>query len=208
MKFSIPALTTLALVPTASAWSNSVFFGPGHRLGTSADTLLYPSDILAMHQRRKQKFFDNALTRISPRYEIQDTEQQIQISLDVPGVSPEDINVTVEEDGKVLAITAQREKIGDNGKYTNSVSQSFSLDPVVDIEKFSANLKNGVLVVTAPKDLARLEKNIRKIPVAAVSEDVETPVEAKETIAPVEDTNVDTEEPQDKDKVDGTAPAS
>ena len=41
----------------------------------------------------------------------------------------------------------------------------------MDVEKFTANLKNGVLIVTAPKDLERVAKRIRKIPV--VSEDEE-----------------------------------
>ena len=41
----------------------------------------------------------------------------------------------------------------------------FSLDPSVDVDQLSANLNNGVLSVTAPKDLKRIEAGVRKIPI-------------------------------------------
>jgi len=100
---------------------------------------------------------------ISPRYEITDSDQAIQISLDVPGVAPEDMDVTV-EDGNLLTITGQRTQ---SERFQNKFSQQFSLDPAVDVNQLSAQLTNGVLGVTAPKDMKQLEENIRKIPIQA-----------------------------------------
>merc|ERR1712146_511863 len=50
-------------------------------------------------------------------------------------------------------------------------SKTFSLDQTVDVEKFTASLKNGVLTVSAPKDLAKLEENVRRIPVMSATVD-------------------------------------
>jgi HSP20 family molecular chaperone IbpA len=168
MKLSVPVLATLIIVPATSAWS----CGPGGygvvlRPGMMMDTIT-PAQI----RRRQQDFINRAFTRTSPRYEIIDTEEEVKISLDVPGVKAEDISVSLEEDGKVLSVTGRREKLGESGSYTSKFSQSFVLDATVDIDKFSANLKNGVLVVTAPKDLKRIEKNIRKIAVTDADNNV------------------------------------
>merc|ERR1712025_270319 len=48
-------------------------------------------------------------------------------------------------------------------------SKSFSLDKTVDVDKFTASLNNGVLVVSAPKDLEKLEENVRRIPITAAA---------------------------------------
>merc|ERR1711982_309939 len=47
------------------------------------------------------------------------------------------------------------------------MGKTFSLDQTVDVDKFTASLKNGVLTVAAPKDLEKLEENVRRIPVLA-----------------------------------------
>merc|ERR1712224_951082 len=47
-------------------------------------------------------------------------------------------------------------------------SKTFSLDDTVDVDKLTAALKNGVLTVSAPKDPAKREQNIRRIPVQVV----------------------------------------
>merc|ERR1719222_272 len=40
----------------------------------------------------------------------------------------------------------------------------------VDVDSFTATLKNGVLVVSAPKDLSKLEENVRKIPITPLED--------------------------------------
>ena len=203
MKLTLPILaTTAAMAPSPThAWSSGpagVFVRPDARCldrpmrrrgGRFADhsmpidrMMLSPEQLM----RRKQQFLDRAMTRVSPRYEITDQEDKVQISLDVPGVQAEDINVTIEDDGKVLSVSAQRQKVGENGSYTSRFSQSFALDPTVDIENFSANLENGVLIVTAPKDLQRIEQNIRKIPVVQGDGDSST-IAADEVVAESKD---------------------
>merc|ERR1712232_623128 len=111
-----------------------------------------------------------AFTQVSPRYEIVDNEEKFQVSIDVPGVKMEDIHVSL-EDNAILQIKGSRAVGGDgNYSYTSQFSQSFSVDPTIDVEKFSASLNNGVLVISAPKDLKKIEDNIRKIPITEATE--------------------------------------
>lgn len=106
----------------------------------------------------------------SPRFKVVDDETKFQLSIDVPGVKTEDIDISL-EDG-YLSVRAQRVVAGGDEssktRYSSKFSQSFSLDPAVDVEKFTATLDHGVLVVTAPKDLKKIEENIRKIPISSV----------------------------------------
>merc|ERR1712232_1468548 len=105
--------------------------------------------------------FDQTMT--SPRYELVDNDEKFQLSVDVPGVKMEDIDVSL-EDG-YLTVSGQRLSSNENSRFASKFSQSFSLDPAVDVEKFSANLDNGVLVVAAPKDMKRIEENVVRIPI-------------------------------------------
>lgn len=116
--------------------------------------------------------FDSPLIQTktaSPRYEITDDEHKFQIAVDVPGVKMEDVNVSVEEAGSILTIAGHRESTSDTYSFKSQFSQSFSLDPAVDSDKFTANLKDGVLIVSAPKDMKRIEQNVRKIPITELA---------------------------------------
>jgi HSP20 family protein len=109
----------------------------------------------------------------SPRYEINDDDEAFQVALDVPGVKSSDIDISVvEEDGQqVLTVRGQREIGKDDASRTAKFSKSFSLHPTVDTDKITAQLNNGVLLVSAPKNVAKLEEMIKKIPVMQVTGD-------------------------------------
>merc|ERR1712137_1200963 len=109
--------------------------------------------------------------RSSPRYQISETEDAFVLSFDVPGVNPSDIDLTLEDD--TLTVKATR----NTGNSQYKLSQSFTVDPSVDTENFSAALENGVLVITAPKDLKKLEAAVKKIPVQVVQSDADTKIE-------------------------------
>lgn len=111
---------------------------------------------------------DMVLCKSSPCYEITENDKQFQLSVDVPGVKTEDINIEMQEGGRVLSISGGRKihKIEDDGTKTSSESRfekRFVLDQSVDIEKITANLQDGVLTVTAPKNLDF--KKVHKVPI-------------------------------------------
>ena len=120
------------------------------------------------------------------RYELVDDDEKFQLSIDVPGVEMKDLDVSVDEENGYLTVAGQRtvSSKGNDGTdgsssssstsyYSSKFSQTFALDDAVDLDKFSADLKNGVLVVTAPKDLKRLEEtvddHIKRIPITTTA---------------------------------------
>lgn len=114
---------------------------------------------------------DRSLSRTSPRYEITDDEKEMKIAIDVPGVTAENIDVSIDEENNVLSISGHRESSEGRSSSKYKFSQSFSLDPTVELSKFTADLQTGVLTVTAPKDMKRIEASIRKIPITASKEE-------------------------------------
>merc|ERR1712124_33178 len=90
-----------------------------------------------------------------------DNEEQFQLTMDVPGVKEEDIDIKL-DDGQ-LTVQGQRTVGSESSRFSSKFFRSFSLDPTVDVDSFTATLKNGVLTISAPKDLSKLEENVRRI---------------------------------------------
>ena len=87
-------------------------------------------------------------------YEINEDESKIVLTLDVPGVKPLDINIDLEQEGKVLRVKGLRRGKSSykNQKIQSQFEQVFTIDPnVLDVKKLEANMTDGVLVLTAPK---------------------------------------------------------
>merc|ERR1712176_1402098 len=126
-------------------------------------------------------------------------------TLDVPGVKEEDIDIKL-DDGQ-LTIEGHRIMASESSRYSSRFSRSFSLDPSVDADGITATLKNGVLVVTAPKDLAKLEDKIRRIPITNGSADEnqeekdaapDVPIDSTKTDSKNNTTVVDSNDGKDK----------
>lgn len=109
----------------------------------------------------------------SPRYEVREKDDAFLVVMDVPGVKPSDIDVTVaEEKGRqVLTIKGQRNLLQDEASPADKFSKSFSLDSAIDSDKIAARLENGVLTVTAAKKLEKEEKKTKKIPITEESKE-------------------------------------
>jgi HSP20 family protein len=100
-----------------------------------------------------------------PRYELVDDDETFQVSLEIPGATMDDVQVRLDDCGRMLVINGHREVINNDYSYRNSFSQSLSLDPTVEVEKLTATLKDGLLVVTAPKDATKARDTSRLIPI-------------------------------------------
>merc|ERR1712224_227081 len=77
----------------------------------------------------------------------------------ISDVKEDDIEIKLEEN--LLTVQGQRTASSESSRFSSKFSKTFSLDQTVDVEKFTASLKNGVLTVSAPKDLEKLEENVR-----------------------------------------------
>ncbi|MEJ2097437.1 MAG: Hsp20/alpha crystallin family protein [Deltaproteobacteria bacterium] len=92
----------------------------------------------------------------SPDVDIYETEKEITLLADMPGVSSNDLSIDLRDD--VLTLSGETESLGDSeeesllveygvGKYY----RQFTLSEVIDQENISAELKDGVLRLVLPK---------------------------------------------------------
>merc|ERR1719437_74509 len=143
-----------------------------------------------------QRMFDQQVGYPSNRYHLVDNDEKFQLTVDVPGVKQEDIDIKL-DDGQ-LTVAGQRLAVSESSRFASKFSQSFYLDPTVDVDKFTATLKNGVLIVSAPKDLSKLEENVRKIPITPLEDIVGESKEQTDASAGDEEEKVSVEHSDSK----------
>ena len=106
----------------------------------------------------------------APRYDISETKEAIQISMDVPGVELSNLSITLDETAQKLIITGRREQAA---SVPTEWTQKFVLkNPLIQANAITAQLQNGVLTVTLPKEDIP-PKNVRTIPIAETTENPE-----------------------------------
>lgn len=91
----------------------------------------------------------------TPRFDIVETENELLLCGDLPGVSPEELDVRFENEyltvhGKVAPRHEECEHVfGEYG--VGDFEREFRISETVDAAKISAELKNGVLTIHLPK---------------------------------------------------------
>jgi len=161
--------TTYLSVPTACSMNRML-----ERERMIAQRMFDMVDDIVVDRRSQQQQQIVRYPSSHQRYELIDNNEKFELKVDVPGVKEEDLNIKL-DDGR-LTVEGQRMATSETSRFTSKFSKSFSLDKTVDVDKFTASLNNGVLVVSAPKDLEKLEENVRRIPItaaASVLEDVD-----------------------------------
>jgi HSP20 family protein len=92
-----------------------------------------------------------------PALDVRETEDRFEVTVDLPGLEPDKVNVTF-EDG-MLTITGSREFSAEEKEATyHRIERSFGtfartirLPRTADVEKIDASFDKGVLSVTVPK---------------------------------------------------------
>ena len=79
-----------------------------------------------------------------PAQEIEDTEDETQLTLDVPGMTEDDIEITVA--GQLLSVRGERK-----GKRATSFTRSYHLGDGHDLDQIRAHVSHGVLTITIAK---------------------------------------------------------
>lgn len=104
--------------------------------------------------------------------DIAEKDGEYEITAELPGIDEKDIDVSVANGG--LTIKAEKRQEREEKKKGYVVSErhygaferQFGLPPSVDVDKISANFRNGVLKVTLPKTV-EAQKQEKKIAVKA-----------------------------------------
>lgn len=93
----------------------------------------------------------------TPSCDIYETEKEIVVKAEIPGVKKEDVKLSIQDN--VLTLSGER-KFEEETKKENyvrvergygSFTRSFTLPPSVDAKKINAEFKDGLLEVKLPK---------------------------------------------------------
>jgi HSP20 family protein len=96
----------------------------------------------------------------TPRVDISDDEKQLTISAELPGITKQDVKITVNED-RILTLRGEKrreEKHEDKNfmrveRSYGSFTRSFALPDNVDTESVQASFTDGVLKITLDKTM-------------------------------------------------------
>lgn len=129
-----------------------------------------PVNLLAQFHDEIGRLFDarfNPTSEWLPAVDVKETEKEYIIHADVPGVKPDDIDITLEN--SVLTIKGNRswgdqESSGDYKRVERARGtffRRFTLPDTADSESVSARFKDGVLEVVIPKQEKVLPRKIK-----------------------------------------------
>lgn len=107
----------------------------------------------------------------SPLLDVHETEKSFQVSLEMPGMSEKDVDISISRDTLIVSGEKKEEKEENaKGIYRlerryGSFTRSIPLpENCIDTDKAEAICKNGILTITLPKATGYKE-SVKKIPV-------------------------------------------
>jgi len=119
------------------------------------------------------RFFGQAgaqgMTVWAPAVDVRETNDEVQVTAELPGLAPEDVSVTVENG--VLTISGEKKQEVQEGKEEENsylyerrygrFERSFGLPRTVNAEQVKARFDNGVLTVALPKAEAAKPRKVQ-----------------------------------------------
>ena len=155
-----------------SRYPMTLFTTPGSLMGAG------PGDAFLALQRDMNRLFDGLAcgdmalpadqdgnqgeVMLAPRMDVSETDDAVQIEVELPGIAAEEIAVDVNDD--VLTIRAEKRQdrrgVHVRERRFGMFQRSLRLPFQVDAEQVQARFENGVLRVTVPKAQQR-ERNRR-----------------------------------------------
>jgi HSP20 family protein len=137
--------------------------------------MLTPEPVNTLQQRLNRLFEETFLPLVAepfsiaawcPSCDIYETETEIVVKAEIPGVKKEDVKLNIQDN--VLTLSGER-KFEEETKKENylrvergygSFTRRFTLPPFVDAKKISAEFKDGLLEVKLPKSEEAKSKEV------------------------------------------------
>jgi HSP20 family protein len=90
-----------------------------------------------------------------PNVEVSETDKEIRVTAEIPGLEEKDVEVLLDDDGLILR-GEKRSEMEDKGRqfserFYGQFERRIALGTEVEEDKVEARFKNGVLTVTMPK---------------------------------------------------------
>lgn len=119
------------------------------------------------------RFFNPSATRglavWAPAVDVRETNDELHVTAELPGLRPEDVNVTVENG--VLTISGEKKQEVQEGKEEGDYyllerrygrfERSFTLPRSVTAEKVKARFESGILTVSLPRAEAAKPRKVQ-----------------------------------------------
>jgi HSP20 family protein len=130
-----------------------------HDMDTLFDDFFRGSDM--------EPFFRNHTTAFSPKVDISESDEEIRVSAELPGINEKDIDVTLNHDSMTIKGEKKEEK-EDKGKDYYRMERSYGsfcrtipLPVEIETDKVKASYKKGILTVHIPKSKKAIEEKKR-----------------------------------------------
>jgi len=114
-------------------------------------------DVSLFGQEFDKLFAKSASYNFVPAVDIKEETGQYVINVDLPGIDPKNVDISVEGGYLTLSGEKTREVTEESAGYTKTersvgkFERSFKLPETADVERISANGKHGVLTIVVPK---------------------------------------------------------
>ena len=107
-----------------------------------------------------------------PSADISETEDSFEVRAELPGVTKDDVHISVKEDLLTIKGEKRQEKTDDSKDYRRverrygSFERRFTLPPKIEVDNIKAEFNDGVLTLSIPK---LEEVKPKEIPIVAES---------------------------------------
>ncbi|MGI4992153.1 Hsp20/alpha crystallin family protein [Halobacteriovorax sp. GFR7] len=145
-----------SIVPRKSSVFNSDFFGSANFDNEFRDIITGLEDIWQGRGSGSSNAFG----------EIKETDNAYLLSIDMPGVKKEDLNIQV-DDGLVTIEAERKTLFEDGGGETRRISRSLTVPHFINRNEVQAQIQDGILYLALPKSA---EKKSHKIEVSDATE--------------------------------------
>ena len=107
-----------------------------------------------------------SMQSFSPKVDVSETEKEIKVRAEVPGINPDDVSIEVTEDTLSIAGTIEKSNEEKDENYyrmersSGRFSREFMLPSKIDADNVNAEAKNGVITITLTKQPSEQKRKV------------------------------------------------
>jgi HSP20 family protein len=110
---------------------------------------------------------NRGLATFAPHVDISETDTEVKVRADIPGVDPEKVNIEVSEDSIAISGSIEKTEEEKNENFyrierqEGEFSREFTLPSKVDPNSVEAKAKNGTITITLKKQPSEQKKKVQ-----------------------------------------------